>query len=82
MRPSKITTLITAAAVALAPTAAAAASAGAPQDPAVRAAAQTSDANHQVGEGTTVFLGLLLLILFAMAVLSDDDEPNNVPASP
>ena len=80
MKPGKITTMMTAVALILAPTAATAASA--PQDPGVRASAEMTRPGS-IDEGTTVFLGLLLLILFAIAVLSDSrGQPNNVPASP
>lgn len=81
MKTGKFTSMIAAAALALAP--AAATAANPIQDPGARSSAQMTDANSEIDEGTTVFLGLLLVLLFALAVISNNgDEPNNIPASP
>ena len=81
MKTGKFTSMIAAAALALAPTAAAAASPV--QDPGARSSARLTNANSEIDEGTTVFLGLLLIILFALAVISNNgNDPDNTPASP
>ena len=81
MKTGKFTSMIAGAALALAPVAATAASPI--QDSGARSSVQMTDANSEVGEGTTVFIGLLLVLLFALAVISNNgDEPNNTPASP
>ena len=81
MKTGKFTSMIAAAALALAP--AAATAANPIQDPGARSSVQMTDANSEIDEGTTVFLGLLLVLLFALAVISNNgNEPNNTPASP
>jgi hypothetical protein len=80
VKTGKFTSMIAAAALAIAPVAATAASPV--QDPGARASAELSDASA-VDEGTTVFLGILLLVLFAIVVISNNgDDVNNTPASP
>jgi hypothetical protein len=82
VKTGKFTSMIAGAALALAPVAATAANPV--QSPAARSSAEMTDANSEVGEGTMVFLGLLLVLLFALAVISNNSGggPNNTPASP
>jgi hypothetical protein len=82
VKTGKFTSMIAGAALALAPVAATAASPI--QDSAARSSAEMTNANGETGEGTMVFLGLLLVLLFALAVISNNDgsRPNNIPASP
>ena len=74
-----LTKLAVAAAIIVAPTAAAAQSAL----PA-RASAEMQSPNALDGDSTPVILGLILVVLLGMIVVSDDDEPNNPqpPVSP
>jgi len=82
VKTGKFTSMIAGAALALAPVAATAASPV--QNPGARSSVEMTDANSETGEGTMVFLGLLLVLLFALAVISNNSGggPNNTPASP
>ena len=80
----KLTSVAAAAALALAPTVAAAQqSMSDAQGSQVRASASLSDANSFSGSTTPVFLGLILVVLFGIVAISDNgDEPDNTPVSP
>lgn len=70
-----------AASMAIAPAAVHAAPAATPATDG-RASADMGGANALAGEGTPVFLGLILVVLLAMVAVSGGDEPDNTPTSP
>ena len=76
----KLMTMVAAAALAVGPTAAQAAAPLSLASADVRAGAQMDDANALGGSNAPVFIGLILIVLFAMIVSSDGrDEPSNSP---
>ena len=76
----KLMTMVAAAALAVGPTAAQAASPLSLAGADVRAGAEMGDANALRGSNAPVFIGLILIVLFAAIVSSDGrDEPSNSP---
>lgn len=84
MKLRKVTMMLAALGMAVAPAAAANAQAGVE-----RAAAQVAspsylqdDEDDDDGGSTAVWLGLLLIVLLAAVAISGGEGPNNTPASP
>ena len=81
----KLIGIAASAALAVSPVAVAAAQAGPPVDASARSAAPVEGESALRGESTPVLIALILIVLFGLAVLSNNgDDPNNPlpPTSP